>query len=248
MEATFFSSREISNLYQTEPLIGNYALAYAFRFVQSNYHNEHRVHYREHLGELNAAGVYVTPATIQGQPQFIMRQFNAQTDAYWSAFGTGFIAARSRHGWTRKEGTHWYPIEDGERGSRFQPTNRPQHGRIRMLAIGNRARCYVLSEEALELPHYIRLGKFMSKARVEAAEVAFEVDHVDSQRVPFLLNPADIPADMQLQMFDLVNVPPIPLVRNALLSGSFYCIGKNKNEVLPVGMRFNVDEIVEAGT
>lgn len=244
MEATFFSSREISNLYQTEPLIGNYALAYAFRFVQSNYHNEHRVHYREHLSKLNNAGVYVTPATILGQPRFILRQFNAQTDAYWSAFGTGFIAARSQYGWSRKDGTHWYPIEEGERGSRFRPTNRPQHGRIRMLAVGNRARCYVLSQNSQTLPRYIRLGKFMSKARVDVSEVTYEEVMANDQHVTFLLNPADVPSDMQMRFFDLVNVPPMPLVRNAVLSGQFYRL--SKDEWLPMGMRFNVDESNES--
>ena len=35
LESTFFSSREVSATYQTEPLIGNIALAYAFGFCQA---------------------------------------------------------------------------------------------------------------------------------------------------------------------------------------------------------------------
>ena len=242
MEATFFSSREVSNLYQTEPLLGNFALAYAFGFCRSPYHNKGEILYREHLGALNVEGIYVTPGTIIGSPQFILRQFNAQTDTYWSAFGTGFIAARSEHGWSEKDGTHWYPIKpDGSRGSRFRPTNRPQHGRMRMLASGNRAVCYVLSREALTLPRYIRLGKFMSKAKVESQELAFENVEHSVRQVSILLNPADLENDSQLNVFDLVSVPPTPLVRNAHIEGAFYKIADGT--WLPQGMFFNVETL-----
>ena len=93
MEATFFSSREVSNTYQTEPLIGNIALAYAFGFCQSPYFNDGTIYYKPHLGALNERGVYVTPATVMGKPRFTIGQFNAQPDSYWYAMGAG----RHRH-------------------------------------------------------------------------------------------------------------------------------------------------------
>lgn len=241
MEATFFSSREVSSLYQTEPLLGNYALAYAFGFCQSSYHNQGEILYREHLGSLNARGLYITPGTFLDKPHFILRQFNAQTDAYWSAFGTGFIAARSEHGWSKRDGQHWYPVEDGQKGSRFRPTNRPQHGRIRMLAIGNVARCYILSREPLTVPRYIRLGKFMSKARVDSHEVRYETIEHEAQQVPLLLNPADLGDRHQFGIFDLISVPPTPLIRNAHLEGAFYKL--SDGIWLPEGMTFNVESL-----
>ena len=238
MEATFFSSREVSNLYQTEALLGNYALAYAFGFARSPYHNDGHIRYPEELGALNDAGVYVTPGTFITAPQFILRQFNAQTDAYWSAFGAGFIAARPPLGWSEKEGQHWYPVdESGQRQSRFRAINRPQHGRIRMLAINNQARCYVLSERKLPIPHYIRLGKFMSKARVEVQPIEHQVVEATQRQVEFLLNPADLPATCQLSLFDLISVPPAPLVKNAWIEGDFYQLAHG--HWLPQGMRFN---------
>lgn len=240
MESTFFSSREVSNLYMTEPLLGNYALAYAFGFCRSPYHNRGEILYREHLGGLNERGLYVTPGTFAGQPRFVLRQFNAQTDAYWSAFGTGFIAARSSHGWSEKKGQHWHPVNDGARGSRFRPTNRPQHGRMRMLGIGNRAVCYIVSHEPLTVPRYIRLGKFMSKARVDSQQVDYDVADESSQQVSLLLNPADLSVDHRLGVFDLISVPPVPLVRNARIDGTFYKL--DDDTWLPAGMRFNVGE------
>lgn len=241
MESTFFSSREISNLYMTEPLLGNYALAYAFGFCQAPYHNQGEILYREHLGDLNNRGLYITPGTFSEQPRFILRQFNAQTDAYWSAFGTGFIAARSPHGWSEKKGQHWHPVDDGVPGSRFRPTNRPQHGRLRMLAIGNQAICYIISREPLTLPRYIRLGKFMSKAHVDSRQVGYEVGGNESHQVSLLLNPADLSEHHRLGVFDLISVPPAPLVRNAQISGGFYKLEDGTR--LPAGMRFNVGEL-----
>jgi CRISPR-associated protein Csc1 len=243
MEATFFSSREVSDLYQTEPLIGNYALAYALGFCQSDYFNDGSIHYGAHLADLNDKGIYVTPGTVIGRPQFILRHFNAQTDAYWSAFGSGFIAARSAHGWSERDGKRWFRVEaDGTR-KQVRPTNRPLDGRMRMLAAGNRAVAYVLSQEPLAIPLYIRLGKIMSKAHVESQPLDFhEIAHDRTLVEEILLNPADLGPDSQLSVFDLVNVPPAPLVRNADIEGPFYQL--SDKQWLPQGMYFNVEGLV----
>lgn len=242
LEATFFSSREVSNTYYTEPLLGNIALAYAFGLCQSDYFNDGTIHYKTHLSELNAHGVYVTPGTMQGRPRFIMRQFNAQADAYWSAFANNVIVARPDGAWTEKRGAVWYIVRPGERAKKVGLENRPQHGRLRMLAIGNRARCYVISHSLLTLPRYIRLGKFMSKARVDVVPVDADEVEQDGASIAMLLNPADLPPDVQLGPFDLVSVPPAPLIRHAVLSGRFYKL-PGDGGLLPVGMRFNVETL-----
>ncbi len=239
LEATFFSSREVSNTYYTEPLLGNIALAYAFGFCAAPYFNDGTIYYKEHLGELNERGLYVTPGTIQGQARFILRQFNAQPDAYWYAFANNVIVTRPDGAWTESRGSAWYIRRPGEKAKKIGLENRPQHGRIRMLAANNQAICYVLSREALSLPHYIRLGKFMSKARVESRELKAEPVDGKAVRVGWLLNPADLPADAQLGAFDLVSVPPTPLIRHAIIGGRFYKLPGG--EMLPAGMRFNVE-------
>ena len=243
MEPTFFSSREVSAYYQTAPLIGNIALAYAFGFCQSPYFNDGTIHYRQHLAALNEQGVYVTPATLAGEPRFTLGQFNAQADAYWYAFANNVIVTRPDGTWAERQGQAWYIHWPDGRRQKVGLENRPQHGRIRYLAIGNRAVGYVLSRELLQLLAYIRLGKFMSKARVEAEEVGHQVVEAEGVRVPFLLNPADLPAEMRLGVFDLISVPPTPLVRNALLSGRFYRLADST--MLPAGMRFGVERLTE---
>lgn len=238
LEATFFSSREVSAIYQTEPLVGNIALAYAFGFCQAPYFNDGSIHYRDHLSALNEEGLYVTPGTITGQPRFTLSQFNAQADAHWYAFANNVIVTRPDGAWTEKAGQAWYVLWPDGRRQKVGLENRPQHGRIRLLAIGNRAVAYVLSHQPQTIPRYVRLGKFMSKARVEAAEMTYREEDWADQRVPFLLNPADLPAGTRLQTFDLVSVPPAPLVRNAHLSGRFYHLADGAR--LPAGMQFGL--------
>lgn len=241
MEPTFFSSREVSDYYQTEPLIGNIALAYALGFCQAPYFNDGTIYYQEHLASLNEQGIYVTPATIVGEPRFTLGQFNAQADAYWYAFANNVIVTRPDGAWARREGQAWYIQWPDGRQQKVGLENRPQHGRIRFLAIGNRAVGYVLSPKPLKLPAYIRLGKFMSKARVESK--ALEGGQVEAHGVlvPFLLNPADLPSDMRLEAFDLISVPPTPLIRNAVMSGRFYRLADGT--MLPAGMRFGIEEL-----
>ncbi len=242
MEPTFFSSQEISNYYQTAPLIGNYALAYALGFCHSPYYNKSEIRYRKDLLPLNEQGVYVTPATLTRAPRFTLVQFNAQPDAYWYAMANNVIVTRPDGTWVEKRGSKWYVKRTpNERGKGVRLENRPQHGRIRFLSIGNKAVFYVMSREPRQLPRYIRLGKFMSKARMEAMAVSHT--EVEAQRVaiPFLLNPADLAPDTKLTTFDLVNVPPTPLVKNGMMDGRFYQLDTQTH--LPAGMRFGVENL-----
>ncbi|HEY89360.1 MAG TPA: type I-D CRISPR-associated protein Cas5/Csc1 [Thermoflexia bacterium] len=238
MEKTFFSSREISNFYYTEPLIGNYALAYALGLCQSPYFNDGTIYYRPHLGALNEQEIYITPATIQGAPHFTVGQFNAQPETYWSAMGAGVLVTRPDGSWMEAAGKVWYIHQPGKRRKKVNATNRPQYGRIRYLSVGNEATFYVLSSEELTLPSYIRLGKFMSKARMLTELLSYQRVESDNVTISYLLNPADLGAATALQLYDLITVPPTPLVRNALLSGSFYRLADGT--LLPQGMRFGV--------
>ena len=239
LEPTFFSSREIGNYFQTEPLIGNYALAYALGFVASPYFNDGTIHYAEHLGQLNERGVYTTPATLIHPPRFSLAQFNAQPDSYWYAMANNTIVTRPDGTMTEKRGSKWYVKQNrADRGKAVGLENRPQHGRIRFLSIGNEAVFYILSAEACVVPRYIRLGKFMSKAKV----VATELDSVEIEGrnvyIPFLLNPADLGLQSEMTTFNLINVPPVPLVEHSTMNGSFYQLPDRSH--LPMGMRFGV--------
>lgn len=229
LENTFFSSREINNFYQAEALIGNYALTYAFRFANAPYRNN-RILYGEHLGKLNDQGVYITPAKPLGDTRFTVSQFNSVSETYWSRVEQNAVTTDVE----AKVG----------KAKKARAANFPQIGFIKMLGIGSRFRCYVLSPTTLKLPSYIRLGKFMSKAKVEVVNT-WENTHPSSDVQDFkshtLLNPVDLPADTQLGLHDLYAIHPVPLVDNARLIGKVYALGDRT--FLPAGMRYGVESL-----
>lgn len=225
-ENTFFSSREINNFYQTEALIGNYALSYAFGFAQAAYNNT-QIRYKEHLGALNARGIYVTPAKAWGETHYAVSQFNATAESYWSRVEQNALSNDIQ-------------IKVGK-GKKARPANLPQIGFIKMLGINSRFRCYVLSQQPLELPRYIRLGKFMSKAKVT---VEHHYVTPSKEKSDFtcntLLNPLDLADSSVLEFYDLYAVHPSPLLDNARLRQVHsYAVGDSQ---LPVGMRYGVGD------
>src|SRR5260370_21134738 len=92
-EHTYFASREIGIFYESEPLIGNYALAYALGWCAAPYNWSGPPRYKEDLGPLNKKGVYVTPGTFSpGELHYALSQFNAQSDSYYFRFDQNSIA------------------------------------------------------------------------------------------------------------------------------------------------------------
>lgn len=241
LEPTFFSTREISALYQTDPFIGHLALCYALGLVPSRYYNDGKtIHYRADLATLNEQGIYVTPATMRGTVRFTLGQFNAQPESYWSAMGNNALITVPDGMWAEKDGNTWY-ITDGTQRRKHGVENRPQFGRIRTLAIGNEAEFFIISEVPQTVPSYIRLGKWMSKARVSVQEL-FNVSEQAGGTISFLLAVADLPSTTQLLAFDLLNVAPTPLIRNSHLIGPCYRL--DQHTLLPQHMRFNLEKFI----
>jgi CRISPR-associated protein Csc1 len=232
-EHTFFASREIGIFYESEPLIGNYALAYALGLCAAPYDWSGPPRYKEDLGPLNNKGLYVTPATFEPDKlRYAISQFNAQTDSYYFRFDQNAIAS------------------DREKKSRA--ANFPQSGKIRMLGLESQAYFFLLNPQGIELnlPSYIRLGKFNSKARVVWEKLILKSAQpvrLEDVALDFLLNAVDLTSDMaaNLRAFSVYNVHPAPLLSRCHLSGSFWHCGTRAGEdiYLPEGMRFGVDVI-----
>jgi CRISPR-associated protein Csc1 len=233
MEHTYFASREVGIYYESEPLIGNYALAYALGWCAAPYNWSGPPRYKEDLGPLNGKGMYTTPGTFAADElHYALSQFNAQSDSYYFRFDQNAIATRPE--------------------KKAKATNFPQSGKIRMLGQGSRATFFVITLQGTEirLPSYIRLGKFNSKARIQWEKLTLKTEQPvegDTQFLDFLLNAADLPpnAASRLRAFSLYNVYPAPLLRQCHLGGDFWhCVDKAGKEVyIPVGMRFGVDSI-----
>jgi CRISPR-associated protein Csc1 len=228
-EHTFFASREIGTLYESEPLIGNYALTYALGLCQAPYRLEPKASgpgYRFDFAPLNEAGLYVTPAGFT-KLKLALTQFNGQVDSYYFRFDQNAIAA------TR---------------SKVKAMNFPQSGRIRMLGLGSLARFYLLDRDHLieqgkgpRRLSYIRLGKFMSKARLEWRErIVPTLIKRERLEVACLLNAADLPDPAALLAFSSYNIHPAPVLRDVVMGGDFWQV--DNDSFLPVGMNYGASK------
>jgi CRISPR-associated protein Csc1 len=232
-EHTYFASREIGIFYESEPLIGNYALAYALGLCAAPYDWSGPPRYKMDLEPLNKQGLYVTPATFEpDRLRYAISQFNAQTDSYYFRFDQNAIAS--------------------DPGKKSRAANFPQSGKIRMLGLESQASFFLVNQQGSELrfPDYIRLGKFNSKARVEWEQLSLkssEPVNREDVALDFLLNAVDLPpsAVANLRAFSVYNVNPAPLLSRCHLAGDFWhCESRTGKQIyLPAGMRFGVDVI-----
>jgi CRISPR-associated protein Csc1 len=233
MEHTYFASREVGIYYESEPLIGNYALAYALGLCAAPYNWSGPPRYKEDLGPLNTRGLYVTPGTFAPNGlRYALSQFNAQTDSYYFRFDQNAISTMPE--------------------KKARAANFPQSGKIRMLGQGSRASFFLINLQEVELrsPNYIRLGKFNSKARLQWEKLTLKSAQPverDTEPLDFLINAADLPpaAVSQLRAFSIYNVNPAPLLTRCHLGGSFWhCLSRTGEQIyIPAGMRFGVDAI-----
>jgi CRISPR-associated protein Csc1 len=227
-EPIFFASRELSDTYLTEGLIGNYALAYALGWAQSPWRlwgkQSATPTYEQDLQPL-AGTDYVLPAWPTAPARYRFERFNALSDAYW------FMMTNNRVATAREE---LPAIKAGEKPGSFRPSNFPQSGRLRLLERGQTFETIVFSER--ELPAYIRVGKFNSKVKVQI-QSSHEVTHLASGEFTFsgALNPADVPESTRLLSYNMVNMPPVPILQQVRFQGEAIKVG---DYTLPAHMCF----------
>lgn len=220
-DSLYFATREIGRLYETEPVLHNYALAYALGLVDSLQHStvvaekdaycyfcpEQVPKYKEHLTPLNTQAIYVTPARAISHTTILS---------------------------TWKYADNRYHVE-------MQPTERniPSFGRTKEIAPESRFEFFIISERSLNLPRWIRLGKWASKAEV-VTEILTKPKHHQSAEftIPYLLNPLDVMFTNQVLSYDTVNMPPVSLIRNVRMRGEFYTF-ENSSLKIPAQMHYH---------
>jgi CRISPR-associated protein Csc1 len=134
-----------------------------------------------------------------------------------------------------------------ERSSVFMErsnTNIPTYGRAKEIAIGSSFVFGVLSTETYTFPDWIRMGLWMSKARLLTREIMLEHvtepgEHVVSA---YPVNPADLPDSAELRLFDLISMRPSSLVENALIRAEEWWHGSldGKPIWLPAGLAHRI--------
>lgn len=123
----------------------------------------------------------------------------------------------------------------------FQPqttVNVPLYGRAKELAVESSFEFFVVSRNGVCLPHWVRLGKWLSKAELT---ITWQ-DDIKSQNGPFTcrcpLNPLDMPE--KPSAFDLISMPPISLIINARIEGAHYELPEGIK--IPAGMKYMFPE------
>ncbi|MEG4216648.1 type I-D CRISPR-associated protein Cas5/Csc1 [Microcoleus sp. Pol14C6] len=223
-DSLYFATREIGRLYETEPVIHNYALCYALGLVDSEIYSttvaeedsyryfcpEQIPKYEQHLMALNRQGIYVTPA---------------RSISHSSTLNT----------WKYANNNYHVEMEKTQK-------NIPSFGRTKEIAPESKFEFFLISQKSLKLAKWIRLGKWMSKAAVEIVEQK-EVKRSPSETdfiFPYLLNPLDVMFSHQVISYDVVNMPPVSLIQNVKMLGRYYDFDKLK---IPACMeyRFRAD-------
>jgi CRISPR-associated protein Csc1 len=204
-DSLYYATREIGRLYETEPILHNYALCYALGLVDSERYatrvaeqDEYRYFcpeqvpkYEAHLSALNRQGIYVTPAQAISHASVL-------------------------HTWKYANNNYHVEMEKTQK-------NIPSFGRAKEIAAESQFSCFIISEKPMQLTKWIRLGKWMSKAEVSSEELEFKTKTGD-----FLcthpLNPLDVMFSHQVFSYDTLNMPPVSLIRNVRLQGDYYQI------------------------
>ena len=110
--------------------------------------------------------------------------------------------------------------------------NIPSFGRAKEIAPESIFEFFVISQNALKLPKWIRLGKWMSKAEVKMEQTQVKIK-TGNFSCAYPLNPLDVMFTNQVISYDVINMPPVSLIRNVTLNGEYY-EGLN----LPVNMAY----------
>ena len=218
----YYATREIGRLYETEPVLHNYALCYALGLVDSkNYATtvseesgyryfcpEQVPMYEAHLTPLNQQGIYVTPARAVRHTAVLN---------------------------TWKYADNRYHVE-------MQKTqkNIPSFGRAKEIAPESQFEFFVIAQKPLKFHRWIRLGKWMSKAEVVIKELPTPKRNSEREfSFSYPLNPLDVMFTNQVLSYDTLNMPPVSLIRNVRMVGEFYSFEGLKEPLkLPAQMEY----------
>ncbi len=223
-DSLYYATREIGRLYETEPVIHNYALCYALGLVDSEIYSttvteEHSYRYfcpeqvpkyEAHLTPLNQQGIYVTP-------------------------GRAIKHTAILNTWKYANNNYHVEMEKTQK-------NIPSFGRAKEIAPESQFELFIISQKQLKLPKWIRLGKWMSKAEVTIQEVTKIELKTGDFTFSYPLNPLDVMFTHQVVSYDVVNMPPVSLIQNvSIRQGQYYEFDSpNKTEKLrlPAKMQY----------
>lgn len=223
----FFATREMGILYETEKHLHNWGLSFALfsiTYIPQSYRLQGEKSQKptyldpnsEHsLVHLNKLGIYVFPA----QPLHWSYQINTFKSAQVPYYG------KSK--------------QFGDRGAeKNYPVN---YGRAKELAVGSQYRCYILTTDAIQIPNWIRVGKWAGKVKVDVLEIPDSI--LENKSGNYVcnhpLNPIDLSNNTQILLYNRIVMPPVSLISQAQLNGDY--LGTKKDEWQDFKSNLNTD-------
>lgn len=203
-DSMYYATREIGRLYETEAVIHNYALCYALGLVDSETYSTTVPEEQSYR--------YFCPEQVPFYQEHLT-PLNAQ--------GIYVTPARSRshaailNTWKYANNNYHVEMEKTQK-------NIPSFGRAKEIAPESVFEFFLLSRTPLKLPRWIRLGKWMSKAELRKEELSNPQKREGKFTFLHPLNPLDVMFTHQVISYDVVNMPPVSLIRNVQMQGEYY--------------------------
>lgn len=201
----YYATRELGRLYETEPVLHNYGLCYALGLVDSD-------RYATRVAA-EAAYRYFCPEQVPSYAAHL-EPLNQQGIYVTPARATFHTTVLN----TWKYADNRYHVE-------MQKTqkNIPSFGRAKEIAPESQFEFFVIAQTPLSFHRWVRLGKWMSKAKVEPFELPPPRRHSSAEFVcSHPLNPLDVMFTHQVLSYDTINMPPVSLIRNVRMIGEYY--------------------------
>jgi CRISPR-associated protein Csc1 len=219
-DSLYFATREIGRLYETEPIIHNYALCYALGLVDSQIYAttvaeedsyryfcpEQVPKYEAHLTPLNEREIYLTPARALHHTAVL-------------------------NTWKYANNNYHVEMEKTQK-------NIPSFGRAKEIAPESTFEFFLIAQKEIKLPKWIRLGKWMSKAEVTVEKLPQPKIKIGLFSCTYPLNPLDVMFTNQVISYDVVNMPPVSLIQNVQMQGAYYYFDDVKIVKLPKLMQY----------
>lgn len=209
-EPLFFASKELSHMYVTAPYVGNYALTYALHFAPEEYQGLQKTRYKEDFQSLDA---YVFPAKFLDY-RWTTQSFNSTGEGFYLRMGNNIVIDSMMY--IRIAQEHRKHLEKEGRWPTF---NSPQIGLFKMISPEGKALFFVLSSKTLRFPKFIRLGKFLTKCRLEISELQFQ-EGTGSFLCTFPLNPLDLARAYVIRSYRVVSIKPVPIIESLQAEGN----------------------------
>lgn len=204
----YFATREIGRLYETEAVLHNYALSYALGLVDNPHYDtevttpeaEYRYFCRHQVPHYRQQLSRLNEAGIYVTPAIVLCHSTALN--------------------TWKYADNQYHVE-----MKKTQKNIPSFGRAKEIAPGSQFGFFIISQKrSFDFPHWVRLGKWMSKAKLLVTPLIASKMQSDDFFYPYPLNPLDVMPNYTIRGFDTINMPPVSLIRNVRLVGDFYSL------------------------